>query len=349
MTAGFRAGAPPIPAPIPAPMRVIVVGLGIQGRKRRAVAGDAVVAVVDPVAAGADARDVREIPLDRYDAALVCTPDEAKLPILEHLLGNGKHVLVEKPLVAAEPAELERLDALARRAGAVCYTAYNHRFEPHFVRMRDLIAGGTLGRIFYARLYYGNGTARDVRNSVWRDRGAGVLPDLGSHLLDTVRFWFGEERVGEGCDGFRIVAADRFENRSFDHILIGRDGPLPLQLEMSLLSWRNHFTADVYAENGSAHIESLCKWGPSTFTVRRRVLPSGRPPEEAVTLVQADPTWAAEYEHFTALCAGGGPGNTATDVWLDRVLGRLGREALAFAGEGAPAGEGGAEISGETA
>ena len=26
--------------------------------------------------------------------------------------------------------------------------------------------------------------------------------------------------------------------------------------------WRNHFTCDVLAENGSAHIESLCKWGP---------------------------------------------------------------------------------------
>ena len=37
---------------------------------------------------------------------------------------------------------------------------------------------------------------------------------------------------------------------------------------MTLLSWRNHFTCDIFAENGSAHIESLCKWGPSTFTLR---------------------------------------------------------------------------------
>lgn len=314
-------------------MRVIVVGLGIQGRKRRAVAGADVVATVDPTAEGADVRDVRAVPLASYDAALVCTPDDAKLPILRHLLGNGKHALVEKPLVAGDPAELEALDALARRGGAVCYTAYNHRFEPHFVRMRDLIAGGTLGRLYHARLFYGNGTARDVRNSVWRDRGAGVLPDLGSHLLDTVRFWFGEERVGEGCDGFRVAAADRFENRAFDHIRIERGGSLPIALEMTLLSWRNHFTADLYAEHGSAHIESLCKWGPSTFTVRRRVLPSGRPPEEMVTLVQPDPTWALEYEHFTALCAAGGPGNIATDVWLDRTLGRLAREALTLTGE----------------
>ena len=34
-------------------------------------------------------------------------------------------------------------------------------------------------------MFYGNGTARLVRDSAWRDQGAGVLPDLGSHLLDT--------------------------------------------------------------------------------------------------------------------------------------------------------------------
>ena len=72
-------------------------------------------------------------------------------------------------------------------------------------------------------------------------------------------------------------------------------------MEGTLVSWRNDFTADVYGELGSAHISSLCKWGPSTFTVRTRVLPSGRPPEESVTLVQPDPTWTLEYSHFRRL------------------------------------------------
>lgn len=314
-------------------MRVIVVGLGVQGRKRRAIAGAEVVATVDPVQE-ADALDIEAIPVTAYDAALVCTPDAAKPAILRHLLGHGKHVLVEKPLISDDPAVLANLQSLAERSGALCHTAYNHRFEPHFARMRDLIAGGSLGRLFHARLYYGNGTARDVRNSVWRDQGTGVLPDLGSHLLDTVRFWFGPEVVGPKADGFRVRTADRFENRSFDHLVIDRSGPLPIQLEMSLVSWRNHFVADVYAEHGSAHIDSLCKWGPSVFTVRRRVLPSGRPPEEAVTLIQADPTWRLEYDHFKRLCAlGHGGDGLANDIWLNDTLARLGREALALGGE----------------
>ena len=42
-------------------MKVIVVGLGIQGRKRKEVAGSDVVATIDPVMAGADAQRHRRL------------------------------------------------------------------------------------------------------------------------------------------------------------------------------------------------------------------------------------------------------------------------------------------------
>ena len=308
-------------------MRVVVVGLGIQGRKRRAIAGADVAATVDPANPEADYRDLSEVPLSDYDAALVCTPDDAKIEVLTKLLQNGKHVLVEKPLLAAENAVLEKLAGLAHRSGAVCYTAYNHRFEPHFIRMKAVIESGVLGRLYLCRMFYGNGTARDVRASPWRDRGAGVLPDLGSHLLDTAMFWFGELTAP-----FTVWSAGRFENHAYDHLAFGARGTPVLEMEITLLSWRNHFTADVYGEHGSAHVESLCKWGPSTFIRRTRILPSGRPPEEAVTLVQPDPTWAAEYEHFKGLCqdSSGAAGGLATDLRLNRLFAELARGADAL-------------------
>jgi predicted dehydrogenase len=305
-------------------MRVIVVGLGVQGYKRRRVAGTECVATVDPVNPEADFRAIEEVPLSSYDAALCCIPDEPKREVLSWLLGRGKHVLVEKPLWCPSDSDLAGLEALARANRAVCYTAYNHRFEPHFVALRDVVASGRLGRIYSCRMFYGNGTARLVRDSAWRDQGAGVLPDLGSHLLDTCRFWFGE-LAGD----FRLAACNRFENAAPDHVVLTNEASSPrIELEMTLLMWRNHFTCDILAEGGSAHIDSLCKWGPSSFTVRTRVLPSGRPPEEAVTLVRDDPTWALEYQHFKSLVAAGQPADLTTDRWLQATLGRLGAEAL---------------------
>jgi scyllo-inositol 2-dehydrogenase (NADP+) len=306
-------------------VRVIVVGLGVQGAKRRRVAGADFVAAVDPVNADAEFRNLQDVPVERYDAALCCIPDGPKVELLTYLAGHGKHALVEKPLWAAEDAEIGRLQTLARRTGALLYTAYNHRFEPHYVAMRDLIASGRLGRLYHCRTFYGNGTAQLVRESAWRDHGSGVLHDLGSHLLDTARFWFGP--LGED---FRVVFSSNHENRAPDHVVLASDaGPPKLELEMTLLNWRNHFTCDLFAEHGSAHIASLCKWGPTSFTVRTRVLPSGRPPEETETLVQDDPTWEAEYAHFKNLVAGRAETDLGTDVWLNGLLRRLGDEAIA--------------------
>ncbi|MFC3674865.1 Gfo/Idh/MocA family protein [Ferrovibrio xuzhouensis] len=306
-------------------MRVLVVGLGVQGHKRRRFAGDDYVASVDPVNPEADYKAIEDVPLSSYDAVMCCIPDEPKHGVLTYLIESGKHVLVEKPLWTPKIEDIASLEALARRRQVVCYTAYNHRFEPHFVRMRALLDSGELGNVYSCRMFYGNGTARLVRDSEWRDRGAGVLPDLGSHLLDTCRFWFGDMD-----DDFNLKSAHCFENRAADHVTIGCESMRPrIELEMTLLSWRNHFTCDIFAENGSAHIESLCKWGPSVFTHRRRVLPSGRPPESAQTLVQDDPTWALEYSHFKALCHRNAEADLSGDLWLAGALERLAGGMLA--------------------
>jgi scyllo-inositol 2-dehydrogenase (NADP+) len=306
-------------------MRVVVIGLGVQGYKRRSHAGREAVASVDPVNPEAQHRRIEDLAPEAYDAALVCTPDAPKVALLEYLLSRGKHVLVEKPLWAERDEDLRRLERIARDNRAVCYTAYNHRFEPHYVRMRDAIAGGKLGTLYHCRMFYGNGTARLVRESAWRDTGAGVLPDLGSHLLDTALFWFGGV-----AEDFMVSSARCFENRAPDHVVIASRTSRPqLELEMTLLSWRNHFTCDLFAERGSVHIRSLCKWGPTTFTLRTRVLPSGRPAEEVETLEQPDPTWALEYAHFRSLCEARPPADLSRDLWIQQTLRRLGAQALA--------------------
>ena len=302
-------------------MRVVVAGLGVQGRKRLAVAGRDVVATVDPVAPEARFRRIEDVPVGDYDAALVCTPDHAKLPLLSSLLAHGKHVLVEKPLVAESDHELRALQALAAQHRVTCYTAYNHRFEPHLVRLKRTLDSGVLGRVYLAKFFYGNGTARDVRNSAWRDQGLGVFPDLGSHLLDATLFLFGRP-----AGAAEVWRSRKFENRAPDHFQFGfRHGAPEIDHEVTLLSWRNTFRCDVFAEHGSAHLDGLCKWGPSTFTLRRRVLPSGRPAEENETLQCADPTWQAEYEHFLGLCRTPTT-NLDHDCWINDVLNAVRRD-----------------------
>jgi scyllo-inositol 2-dehydrogenase (NADP+) len=300
-------------------VKVVVAGLGIQGRKRLAVAGADAAGSVDPVVEGADYRRIEDVPLSAYDAALVCTPDGPKVELLTYLLEHGKHVLVEKPLVAPDNAALETLRTIAARTGAVCYTAYNHRFEPHLATVKRLLDEERIGRVYHCRMFYGNGTARDVRNSPWRDRGLGVIPDLASHMLDLCLFFFGPPS-GEA----QVWMCQRYENAAYDYFLLGYPSSTPaLKLEGTLLSWRNSFGLDLIGEAGSIHVSSLCKWGPTSLTIRGRVLPSGRPDEEVHTLAQPDPTWAVEYEYFRDLCTRGGT-NIDNDLWINSALNTLG-------------------------
>ena len=83
-------------------MRMVVAGLGVQGHKRRAVAGSECVAAVDPVNPEAQYTRIEDVPLASYDAALLCTPDDVKIGLLTYLLSNRKHLLVEKPLFAED-------------------------------------------------------------------------------------------------------------------------------------------------------------------------------------------------------------------------------------------------------
>jgi len=295
-------------------MRLAVVGLGIQGRKRIAVAEKDVVATVDPIVPDAQYKDLHEVPLDCFDAALVCTPDHVKLDLLRYLLSHGKHVLVEKPLLASSEEELLQLGEVARSKGAACYTAYNHRFEPHIARLKDVLDAQALGRLYFARIFYGNGTALEIKRSPWRDQGVGVLADLGSHLLDMVLFL-----LGPRDPKFEVWAFNRFENRTSDHVVFGSQIQPVLVLEATVVCWRNTFTLDIFGESGSAHIECLCKWGPSIFRIRTRVFPSGRPHEEVQTIEAADPTWALEYEHFKEACQMGST-NIENDLWINSAI-----------------------------
>lgn len=295
-------------------MRVVIVGLGIQGKKRQRFAGGDLVATVDPYENATKYKDITQVPLDEFDAALICTPDNEKIQIAKYLLGSGKHVLVEKPLLASDRSELLELQELATTRRVICYTAYNHRFEPHIVRLKELLGSGELGNLYMIRMSYGNGTARDVRHSPWRDQGMGVLADLGSHLLDLARFFFGQRDYS-----FEPWSLNRFENQSFDYVLFGSSSWPILQIEATLLSWRNSFKVDIIGELGSAHIDGLCKWGSSTLTVRKRSFPSGKPAEERRALECADPTWEREYQHFKELCSTGFT-YLANDIWINDVL-----------------------------
>ncbi len=110
----------------------------------------------------------------------------------------GKHILVEKPMAVSVRQAQEMADA-ARRSGVKLMVGHMLRFSPLVLRMREIVASGTIGKVIFAQSHF----IYDVRMSqrAWvldqKEAGAGPLFDIGVHCLDTMRFILGDDRVAD--------------------------------------------------------------------------------------------------------------------------------------------------------
>ncbi len=292
-------------------MKYLLVGYGNIGAKRKAVLGDRCVATVDPFNPHADYRTVAECDPGRYDAAIAAVPNDVKVELLQYFLDRGKHVLVEKPLIV-DAVTGDDLHRRARAGGAVWYTSYNFRFEPHVATLKHHVEAGTLGRIYRTRMFYGNGTAGTLVGT-WRDSRLGVLEDMASHLVDLTGFVFGRF----GCE-FDVWERRGYELKGVDHCILAT-ADRQIVIECSFLSWKNRWRIEVVGERGALEMDGLTKWGASDLVLWRRQLPSGVPEESRQRVEGPDPTWAADLQHFEAMVRAGVTSGE-NDLWLSRVL-----------------------------
>lgn len=113
------------------------------------------------------------------DAVVVATPVSTHFPIARTALAAGKHVLVTKPL-ASSTAECDALIELAATAGRVLMVDHTFVYTAAVQKMRELIAEGALGEIYYFDSVRVNlGLFQHDVNVIW---------DLAAHDLSIIRF-----------------------------------------------------------------------------------------------------------------------------------------------------------------
>ena len=297
-------------------MKIVIVGLGVQGNKRAIIAKSDLVCSVDPHNDKADFKYLEDVPLKIYDSVCLCIPDDLKLSLINYCLDNKKNIIVEKPLKFNDIKIFKSIERKSNKNKVIIYTAYNHRFEPSFIKMKKYLNMSIIGKIYSCRIFYGNGTAKLFKQSPWRDNGDGVLSDIGSHLLDLCIYWFPRKKIN-----FKAIKLMKNENKSFDHVILGSENENPyIEIEMSLCMWKNYFSCDIIGESGSLHIQNLCKWGPSSIIYRKRKFPSGKPIEKKITINKKDPTWKLEYLHFKKLVAKKEKVNLSKDIKIQKIL-----------------------------
>lgn len=158
------------------------------------------------------------------DAVIVDTPDAAHHPLVVAAAGAGKHVFCEKPLATSLARAREMVDA-AHRGGVRTCMGFSNRWNDGFQYIRTLVRSGELGRIYHVHAQaFSPGLLGPRPGFSWRtdsaQSGAGILADLGAHMIDLVRFLVGDvAAVCAGLQTFVPVLYDRQTGEPREHRL----------------------------------------------------------------------------------------------------------------------------------
>jgi predicted dehydrogenase len=125
------------------------------------------------------------------DLVVIASPNETHAPLAELAMRAGRNVVVDKPFTITVE-EARHLAAVAREKDVLLSVFQNRRWDSDFLTVQDAIRQNLTGRVvlFESRI---DRYRPDVRDR-WREvpgPGAGLLYDLGPHLIDQTLLLFG--------------------------------------------------------------------------------------------------------------------------------------------------------------
>ncbi len=231
------------------------------------------------------------------DLVVVPTPNETHFPIARDALLAGKHVVVDKPFTLTQD-EARQLAALAAKRKRVLSVFHNRRWDGDFLTLRDVIAGGRLGRITHFESHFDR--FRPIVRGRWREQagpGSGLWLDLGAHLVDQAVQLFGlpvalQADLATQRDG--AVTNDSF------HALLRYGHGLRVVLHASALAaspgprFTVHGTGGSWVKSGLDPQEDTLKTGQRPDGVARWELPPesasfSLPDDRSLDVVRASP------------------------------------------------------------
>ena len=130
---------------------------------------------------------------EAIELVIINTPDKFHYEMARLALLKGKHIVVEKP-VTLKSKQAEELVQIAREKDLVFTVYQNRRWDGDFRTVQKVLAENKLGRLIEFESHYDRYRTY-ITPDTWKEEGgefAGVLYNLGSHMVDQVYVLFGK-------------------------------------------------------------------------------------------------------------------------------------------------------------
>jgi predicted dehydrogenase len=134
--------------------------------------------------------------LEEVSVVVVSAPPYLHHPISIAALNSGKHVICEKPMAMNSAEAREMADLALSKPNQLSIIDHELRFNPTWRRMKELVDSGFLGDLHHVNVTIASGFRHSAQRpwNWWSQKsaGGGLLGALGSHVIDALRWTFGE-------------------------------------------------------------------------------------------------------------------------------------------------------------
>jgi predicted dehydrogenase len=257
------------------------------------------------------------------DAVVVASPDDTHERIAIDALAAGKSVLLQKPM-AMDSRQCRAIIDTAAAARGTLSVSFMHRYFPEVAWLRQMVAGGRLGKIHGARIRNATPGA-DWSDWFYRPGkvAGGVVMQLGVHGIDLCRHLFGEietvkadisvgRPVRELADGTRVRSA--LEDNAMALYRLADAVGVSHEMSWTELRGCDRFRLELYAENGTVLLRT--ERGPAAVYA-----PSVTGKEEWLVPQFPDaPFGQAHHRHWLEVVRGEAPPDGTAQAGLRSVM-----------------------------
>tara|TARA_B100000745_G_C20138419_1_gene390236 strand:- start:861 stop:1808 length:948 start_codon:yes stop_codon:yes gene_type:complete len=211
--------------------------------------------------------DIKKLENYNLDLLIICTPTDVSKKIYNQFVGKY-HLLIEKPITLNSTELLKNLKKSVNKR-KILKAGYNLKYDPGLNYIKKILKSNFIGKIYYCKISYANGTAKSNSNNV------GSIFDMASHSVNLLMWLFNSNilKVIKSCNQKNEFSKTHFDN-GFAILKIKN---ILINLHHGFCNWKNIFSLEVYGKKGSLKVHSLPKWGNQIINYEKRVLPSGSP------------------------------------------------------------------------
>lgn len=188
------------------------------------------------------------------DSVHICTPHYLHAEMAIRAAAHGKHVVLEKP-VAMNVEEAKRVSAAAAAGGIQCCSILQNRLNPSIAKAKELVDGGTLGRMLGIKGFLTwKRTPEYYRSEPWRGKweteGGGLLINQAVHMLDMMYYLGGDVDAVKGNIDTRVLEDVIEVEDTADATFYYKDGKAGFFYATNGHSMNSPFFIEMHMENG---------------------------------------------------------------------------------------------------